>query len=163
MNKALPMCIVQSLLSPIAANNLNPTVRWEHYLLQCSFLGRDGTQCRALYLCSARSTPQYIHIRTKSSWHMLSTLLNQMKLVNGLLWQSNMHSTLDIYPRPARKEKMYHYIREAKRLLSWYTYILCSTLYIYRHVVTWPKFFPITWVSSRIQHSLEQPRTAARG
>ena len=49
----------QSLLSPIALNNLIPTVRWEHYLLQCSFLGRDGTQCRALYLCSARSTPRY--------------------------------------------------------------------------------------------------------
>ena len=36
---------------------------------------------------------------------MLSTLLNQIKLVYGQIGQSNMHSTLDFSPRPARKER----------------------------------------------------------
>ena len=40
-------------------------------------------------------------------------------MVYGPFGQSNMHSTLDFYPRPARKETLvYHYIGEAKSLLS---------------------------------------------
>ena len=63
-----------------------------------------------------------IYIRTVSSYHLLSILPNQLKLVNGLFGQSNMYTTLDFCPRPARKETnlrgMYHYIRETKSLLS---------------------------------------------
>ena len=45
-----------------------------------------------------------IHIRTVSSWRLLSTLHNQMKLDEGPFGHSNMQSTLDFYHRPARKE-----------------------------------------------------------
>ena len=34
----------------------------------------------------------------------MSTFLNQFKLVYRPCWQSNMHSTLDFCPRPARKK-----------------------------------------------------------
>ena len=45
-----------------------------------------------------------IYIRTVSSYHLLSILPNQLKLVYGLFGQSNMYATLDFCPRPARKE-----------------------------------------------------------
>ena len=35
---------------------------------------------------------------------MLSPLLNQLELVYGPFGQNNMHSTLDFWPRLARKE-----------------------------------------------------------
>ena len=38
------------------------------------------------------------------SYPLLSIFLNQLKLVYGPLGQSNMNSTLDFCPRPARKE-----------------------------------------------------------
>ena len=46
-----------------------------------------------------------IYIRTVSSQRLLSTFLIQLKLVYGPFRQSNMHSTLDFCPRPARKER----------------------------------------------------------
>ena len=45
-----------------------------------------------------------IYIKTVSSSGLLSTYLIQLKLVYGPFGQSNMHSTLDFCPRPARKE-----------------------------------------------------------
>ena len=45
-----------------------------------------------------------IYIRTFSSYRLLFTLLIQFKLVYGPFGQSNMHSTLDFCPRPARKQ-----------------------------------------------------------
>ena len=63
---------------------------------------------------------------------MLSSLLNQIKLVYAPNGQSNMNSTLDFCPRPAKKETnvplkitsrvLRHYIREAKSLLSYDIY-----------------------------------------
>ena len=47
---------------------------------------------------------QYIYFRTVSSYRLLSTMLIQFKLVYGLFGQSNMHSTINFCPRPARKE-----------------------------------------------------------
>ena len=47
---------------------------------------------------------QYVYIWTVSVQLLLSTLLIQFKLVYGLFGQSNMHSTLDSCPIPARKE-----------------------------------------------------------
>ena len=55
---------------------------------------------------------QHINITTVNSLRLLSTLLNQIKLVHGPFGQGNMHSTIDFYPRPGRKQ-MYHYIRKA--------------------------------------------------
>ena len=50
---------------------------------------------------------------------LLSTLLNQLKLVYGPFGQSNMNSVLDICPRPAREETNVHlHMIEAKSLLS---------------------------------------------
>ena len=46
----------------------------------------------------------YTYIRTVSSQRLLSTLLIQIKLVYGLFGQSNMHSTLDSWPRPDRRD-----------------------------------------------------------
>ena len=43
-------------------------------------------------------------VMTVSSQCLLFTLLSQLKLVYGLFGQSNMHSTLNICPRTARKE-----------------------------------------------------------
>ena len=70
--------------------------------LQCSYtlqksLGRS--------VGATANVPSYsIYIRTVSSSRLLSTLLIQYKLVYGLFGQSNMNSTLDYCPRPARKE-----------------------------------------------------------
>ena len=44
------------------------------------------------------------YIGTVGSYRLLSTLLSQNLSVYGPYWQSNMHSTLDFCPRPARKE-----------------------------------------------------------
>ena len=48
-----------------------------------------------------------VYIKTVSSYPMFSTYLKRIKLVYGPFRQSNMHSTLDFCPRPAKKEKMY--------------------------------------------------------
>ena len=66
---------------------------------------------------SSEGTEHSIYIRTVSSLLMLSTFLNQIKLVYGPSEQSNMHSTLNFCPRPVSK-RMNHYIREAKSLLK---------------------------------------------
>ena len=47
---------------------------------------------------------QSIYIRTVSFYLLFSTLLIQFKLVYGPFGQSNMHITLDFYPRSARKD-----------------------------------------------------------
>ena len=45
-----------------------------------------------------------IYIRSVSSQHLLSNLLNWSKLVYGPFGQNKMHQTLDFCNRPARKE-----------------------------------------------------------
>ena len=96
---------------------------WQYYLVQ--FLTH--------WDCSLQKPPQnhafllqYIYIRTLSSYQLLSTLLIQFKLVYEPFGQSNIHSTLDVCPRPVsdqpRRKRMYHYITEAKSLLSKYIY-----------------------------------------
>ena len=54
-----------------------------------------------------------VYIKTVSSYPMFSTYLKRIKLVYGPFRQSNMHSTLDFCPGPARK-KMNVPLREAK-------------------------------------------------
>ena len=49
-----------------------------------------------------------IYIRTVTSYHLLSTLLIQIWLFYGPSGQDNMHSTVDFYPRPVRKETNVH-------------------------------------------------------
>ena len=62
-----------------------------------------------------KSTVNYI--RTVGSKQFLSTLLSPNLYVYGPFWQSNMHSTLDFCPRPARKET---------NILTVLIYIFCS-------------------------------------
>ena len=55
----------------------------------------------------------------------MSTLQNQIKLVYGPFRQSNMHSTLDFCPRPARKKT--NVCTTTKEKLRDY----CSNVYMY--------------------------------
>ena len=50
-------------------------------------------------------TRHSLYIRTVSSYHMLSALLNWFKLVYELFGQSNMHRTLEFCPeQPVRNQ-----------------------------------------------------------
>ena len=76
---------------------------------------------RFAYLAGSLSLRQVakVYIRTVISYHLLSTLLNQIKLVYGRApWTIHLISAPD---QPGRKQ-MHHYIREAKNLLSYYIY-----------------------------------------
>ena len=66
--------------------------------------------------CQMNFTVYYTYQDSKSSQHLLSTLLIHFKLVYEPFEQSNMHSTLEFCPRPARKEKN---VREVESLLSY--------------------------------------------
>ena len=59
-----------------------------------------------------------IYIRTVSSYHLLSTLLNQLKLVYGLAVWAEQHAHYTFAPDQSGRKQMYHYTRIAKSLLS---------------------------------------------
>ena len=84
-----------------------------------------------MYLLGVQA--QYIHFDSKLK--LFSNLLKQIKFSYGPFWQSNIYSTLKVFPRPARKEidvhrkclqgiAVYHYKVEANILLS--KYINCA-------------------------------------
>ena len=61
-------------------------------------------ELRDFYLVCTLFAPRYIYIRTVSSLHLFSGLLNRFKLVYGLFGQSNMHRTLNFFPEKPWKE-----------------------------------------------------------
>ena len=63
-------------------------------------LNNGGALCQE----SSLSLRHSIFIRTISSWHLFSTLLNPVKLVYALLGHSNMHSVLDFSPQISQEE-----------------------------------------------------------
>ena len=69
-----------------------------------------------------------IYIRTVICQCLLSTLLIQFTLVYGPFEQSNRHSTPDFCPKQSGRKRRYHFIREAKSLLSYYIYFALSRL-----------------------------------
>lgn len=55
-----------------------------------------------------------VYIRTVSSKPIWSTLQNQIRLVYGLVWYSNMHCKYTSTPNQLGGKQMYHCKREAK-------------------------------------------------
>ena len=77
-----------------------------------------------------------IYFRTVSFQRLLSTLLNQLKIVYGPFLQT-LHSTFDFYRNPARRKQIYYNIREVKCLLSYYIY--CSIDYRCKRLLEAPE------------------------
>ena len=78
----------------------NPAMRDDNK--HCEII-RKRCDIEAQILTRKRETV-YVHsIRTVRSYSLLSALLNQLKLVYGSFGQSNLHSTLDFFPRPLHK------------------------------------------------------------
>ena len=77
--------------------------------------GTKGYLCQCTYQAYKHS----IFSLTVSSKCLFSNLLKQIKFSYGPFWQSNIHSTLDVCPRPDQpgRKQMYHYKIEAKILL----------------------------------------------
>ena len=75
-------------------------------------------------------------IRKVSSYRLLSTLVNQLKLVYGPFGMSNMHSTLDFCPpdQPGRK-LMYHYVHKRSYELTVLIHMLCEDAIDEAHLV----------------------------
>ena len=101
---------------------LRSNKKWESYIFglikklsfYCNLFWGMVMPCKRQELLPTRfNVKTTVYIRTVRFQHLLSTLLNQLKLVYGPFGQRNMHSTFDFYPTPARKEANVQQISEA--------------------------------------------------
>lgn len=75
-------------------------------------------------------------IRTVSSYRLLSTLINQLKLIYGAFGMSNLHSTLDFCPPDQSGIKlMYHYIHKRSYEFTVLISMLCEDAIDEAHLV----------------------------
>ena len=77
--------------APMCWWRCSPTIR-HFFLIAIRFQHKEQVYNRSIY------------IRTVSSWHLLSSLPNKLKQVDGPFGKSNMHSTHDFCPIPPRNE-----------------------------------------------------------
>ena len=92
---------------------LRSNKKWESYIFglikklsfYCNLFWGMVMPCKRQELLPTRfNVKTTVHIWTVRFQHLLSTLLNQLKLVYGPFGQSNMHSTLNFCPKATMKE-----------------------------------------------------------